>query len=283
MNRLFVIIIIASVFITFNSCVEDDASELIREFQVQDSLQNRIPELLIVKPMENDTTTAPFTISYQVINWDVSEGGRHIQYFINGENKGAIFSPSSFTINKIDTGKKIITLKLARENFITIDIQDEISVIIKPQPTETYALLINNGLGSGNYKAGEVVEIIADLPVEGFRFSTWEGDTEYISDINNDTTTILMPDKNIEVTASYVEIGVSYELEVRPIMQENCDLCHSGLWNPKLLTCDEVSASASTIAERIVDPNNPMPQVGLMPQEKIDVILKWIEQGANCN
>ena len=67
-----------------------------------------------------------------------------------------------------------------------------------------YALLVNNGSGSGQYTAGSVVTITANPPDAGQRFSGWTGAA--VRDANATTTTLTMPAANASVTATYATI-----------------------------------------------------------------------------
>lgn len=67
----------------------------------------------------------------------------------------------------------------------------------------TYKLEVNNGTGDGEYKAGIQVEIVADAAEEGYEFDQWIGDTDQIANIYSDSTYIIMPDSNVEISAAY--------------------------------------------------------------------------------
>ena len=95
---------------------------------------------------------------------------------------------------------------------------------------------------------------------------------------------------------------VSYKNDVQPIFNENCTTsgCHSGT-NPKgnLNLVSSVSyqqlsnsqsgyinttnPSSSLLYSSMKSLNNPMPPNGVLEQCKLDLILKWIEQGAQNN
>ena len=64
-------------------------------------------------------------------------------------------------------------------------------------------LTVNSGKGDGQYKAGTIIAIEADIPPVNMTFDAWTGDTDNIEDINSATTSITMPAKNIIVEATY--------------------------------------------------------------------------------
>ena len=79
-------------------------------------------------------------------------------------------------------------------------------------PAPTYhTLTVSGGTGDGDYIAAWLVEISADAPGGGQAFDQWVGDTAGIADVNAPDTTIVMPDSNAVVTATY---NAAYELTV---------------------------------------------------------------------
>jgi len=70
-----------------------------------------------------------------------------------------------------------------------------------------YTLTVNSGSGDGDYDASEVVDISADAAASGELFDKWTGDVSGIADINDPTTTIVMPESDVEITASYTEVA----------------------------------------------------------------------------
>jgi hypothetical protein len=67
----------------------------------------------------------------------------------------------------------------------------------------TYSALVENGMGSGNYSAGTVININA-TPPNGAVFDKWTGDVAYVANVYDPDTTLTIPDDSIEVVAEYV-------------------------------------------------------------------------------
>lgn len=83
-------------------------------------------------------------------------------------------------------------------------------------PIVQYKLTVVNGNGSGNYQEGTVVQISANTP-EGKQFVSWTGDTQYIQATGLETTFVTMPDQDVTVEATFVEVpavGTRYTLTV---------------------------------------------------------------------
>jgi hypothetical protein len=64
-----------------------------------------------------------------------------------------------------------------------------------------YTLTVVNGSGSGSYASGTVVTIAANAPPSGQYFQSWSGSS--VTNANQPTTTVTMPQGNITVTAGY--------------------------------------------------------------------------------
>ena len=72
---------------------------------------------------------------------------------------------------------------------------------------------------------------------------------------------------------------------VKPIIDNNCVSCHSygGSADHILLTDYNFIKEADNIYDIVNSINTSMPKGGLMPQENINVIEKWFENGASNN
>jgi hypothetical protein len=69
----------------------------------------------------------------------------------------------------------------------------------------TYALAVQGGTGSGNYKKGSQVEIAAEVP-DNRAFVQWIGDIQFLEDPLSPVTVLSMPEKPIEIEAEFESI-----------------------------------------------------------------------------
>jgi Divergent InlB B-repeat domain len=77
----------------------------------------------------------------------------------------------------------------------------------KAQGTTTYTLTVTGGAGGGNYLPGAVVNISADVALNGYpMFDKWVGQTDHVTNINLPNTTITMPFSYATVVATYEAI-----------------------------------------------------------------------------
>ena len=79
---------------------------------------------------------------------------------------------------------------------------------------QTFTLTVNNGYGSGNYSAGDTVDIWSEaIPITS-SFDKWTGDVATMESQDEWHTTLVMPASNIAVTANQKTIGsisINYE------------------------------------------------------------------------
>jgi len=85
------------------------------------------------------------------------------------------------------------------------DYQD-ISINVLDGGQTLYNLTVNYGSGSGDYAQGTVVNISANDAPAGQVFDKWTGDTAYVGDVNAADTTVTMPEDNVSVTATYIDV-----------------------------------------------------------------------------
>jgi len=71
-------------------------------------------------------------------------------------------------------------------------------------PEELYELIVVDGSGSGTYAGGSSVIIQASEAPEGKEFNAWQG--AVVVDSSNKLTTIIMPNSDVTVTATYTDI-----------------------------------------------------------------------------
>ena len=65
-------------------------------------------------------------------------------------------------------------------------------------------LIVNNGSGDGQYPVGHVQAISADPAPSGKKFDRWTGDTQYVANVNEASTTVTMSAANVTLTATYI-------------------------------------------------------------------------------
>lgn len=71
-----------------------------------------------------------------------------------------------------------------------------------------FTLTVNNGSGSGEYPAGQVVTINANPAPFGKVFDGWHGDSQLLDDATKTIANLTMPSRNAEVTAVFNDIDL---------------------------------------------------------------------------
>lgn len=69
-------------------------------------------------------------------------------------------------------------------------------------PTK-FSLTVENGNSSGNYAAGTLVVVSADVPQTGAEFGGWTGDIAILSNPFLPKTTATIPYRAVTITATY--------------------------------------------------------------------------------
>ena len=79
--------------------------------------------------------------------------------------------------------------------------------------TKRYEVTVKDGNGSGEYKAGEKVEVVAEKTKDGQVFSKWDvSDSIEHSDETKETMKLVMPEEDVQIVAKYE--NKQYELTV---------------------------------------------------------------------
>lgn len=146
---------------------------------------------------------------------------------ISGVTNGETYhAPQTVTVTDATSGVKSVTVNgtevtLTDNQFMlgtadgsqTIVAADQagntttVTVTVQAQ-TQSYAVTVRNGTGTGIYRAGDTVEITANAPAGGKQFDGWQvsrgGVT--LADSTSSTTTFTMPERDVEVEATYKDI-----------------------------------------------------------------------------
>ena len=82
-------------------------------------------------------------------------------------------------------------------------------IIVKSadQPVTKFQVTVTGGSGSGSYAPGEKVTIKADAPASGYTFNGWTADGVTLADSSANTTTFVMPEKNVKISANWKSTG----------------------------------------------------------------------------
>jgi len=74
---------------------------------------------------------------------------------------------------------------------------------------------------------------------------------------------------------------ISFAVNIKPIIDNNCLQCHGGIQLPNLSSYAGISANANDIKFEVV--SRAMPQVGSLTEEEIQLISCWVDNGALNN
>ncbi len=121
--------------------------------------------------------------------------------------EGMVFDRWSASVGKFGNGFSASTTFTMPAAAVTV------TAAYKSGSSATFALIVVNGTGSGEYGAGETVAITADDPPSGMIFNAWAGAT--VDNPAATATTLVMPAAATTVTATYrVIVPATYTLTV---------------------------------------------------------------------
>lgn len=141
---------------------------------------------------DGETYHAPQTVTVT----DAMSGVKRVT--INGTE--VTLTDNQFTLGTADGSQTIVAADQAgNTTTVTVTVQAQ---------AQSYAVTVRNGTGTGIYRAGDTVEITANAPAGGKQFDGWQvsrgGVT--LADYTSGTTTFTMPERDVEVEATYKDI-----------------------------------------------------------------------------
>lgn len=127
--------------------------------------------------------------------------GEEVTIIANSPSDGRIFDKWV-----IDSGNPVFADSSQSTTTLTMGTSSAV-VSATYRETQNYAVIVNNGTGSGDYSAGATVAIQASATLEGEDFNKWEVNMGTVT-ISNEYATITyftMPEEDVEITALYGE------------------------------------------------------------------------------
>lgn len=138
----------------------------------------------------------------------------------NGSGSGNYVAGETTTIsaNTPPSGQEFYYWEVNSGNVIIDDIFSAITVLTIGDSSATitatyrniqYELMVINGNGDGFYEAGDTISLVANTPLTGYEFVAWSVNTggPLITDVNESTTTMIMPAGAVSITATYQQIA----------------------------------------------------------------------------
>lgn len=223
--------------------------------------------------------------TYQIAPYyalDVQQGSGAGQY-----QEGALVPVQA----NLPTGDSAFLKWAGDTQFVSQTKSPQTTVLMPAQPVHlvaTYSALpqfklsVFNGVGSGSYLAGTIVNIAPDT-LSGLFFKEWTGDVQHVDDVGKPDAKVTMPAQEVNITATF-EPAVSFANQVFPLIQAKCNSsgCHdAGSNNEDFTYYQNIFAFAHDIKVQVLYDVMP-PFVPLSAQEK-QIIVKWVEQGAQNN
>ncbi|HKK61141.1 MAG TPA: discoidin domain-containing protein, partial [Bacteroidales bacterium] len=110
---------------------------------------------------------------------------------------------NSFSFSPV-SGSKVKIFLTAKNSFDNADLAiHETKILGSTESLATHALAVSSGTGAGSYVAGSDVPVRAAGAPAGQEFDQWTGDISTVEDIYSSSTTVNMPDSDVQLTATY--------------------------------------------------------------------------------
>lgn len=236
--------------------------------------------LLLEVPSANLTPPSGCTTADGSIKAQASGGTEPYQYSVNG---GTAFQASG-EFKNLAAGTYSITVKDANNCSTTLE-----NLTLANSGT---TLKVNEALASGggcktNTGAITVNASGGQAPYQYSSNGTTFGSSATLSNLAAGTYTITVKDAlGCLATKGDVKVlsGVSYETQIKPILQTNCikSGCHDGGSSlPNWSNLATVQSNASNIKTKVL--NGSMPKDGTLTQQQKDLIACWVDDGAPGN
>jgi hypothetical protein len=224
------------------------------------------------------TDATSCSIADGVINVSATQGEEPYEFSLND-----MTGQSSGQFNNLNAG--IYTVKVKDANGCTGFIEN---VAIKAADfTFTTEITADNScLGSNGAVS---VDVTAGNPPYTYRIGNGSfTDNNTFSGLSTGNHSISVKDNigcsvTLSVTVPRGFTGVSWNNEIKPIMENSCALsgCHNGSSRPDLRKFENAKFYAKSIKTKTQD--RSMPRDGVLTQQQIDIIACWVDDGALQN
>ena len=103
----------------------------------------------------------------------------------------------------------VTNINLPETSITMADLNLFIQATYRDKPAGTYSLYVENGTGSGDYQAGEIVMITANTAPIGSVFERWTGQVGNLLFIDDPISFLFMPTADVSLAALYKEVDVT--------------------------------------------------------------------------
>src|SRR6056297_1516892 len=164
-----------------------------------------LPETLIYMSDNDVNIIASYEKVSQKVNLTVTNGtgdgsynpGEKVDIIADPASSGQMFDKWQGQTAGIDN----INLNSTSLFMPATDVK--IYAVYRDKPSEDQTLNVQNGTGSGDYQAGQYIDIQSGTPPAGEMFARWTGQISNVQDVNESKTSIYMPPHEATLVASF--------------------------------------------------------------------------------
>jgi len=224
------------------------------------------------------TDATSCSVADGVINVSAVQGNEPYEFSLNdlpGQQSGEF--------NNLSAGIYTVKLKDAKGCTSTIE---NVTIRASDFTFDANITADNSCLGSNG---SVTIAVTAGNPPYTYRLGNGSfSDVNTFSGLATGNHSISVMDNNncsitLSVTVPRGSSGVSWENEIKPIMENSCALsgCHNGSSRADLRKFENAKFHAKSIKSKTQD--RSMPREGTLTQQQIDIIACWVDDGAPQN
>ncbi|WP_025742139.1 PKD domain-containing protein [Aquimarina pacifica] len=140
------------------------------------------PTAIINSPIDGGLVAPDFQVEFSTYLWDISPGGQHVRYFIDGQEMGSVYEITPIVLEDIADGEHTIELVLAEADGTLTDYTSSITVTVDSAfenlPDTDFSLEYrNNGQAGNSVELKPVFQIVSDaeeaIPYSDFTIRYW--------------------------------------------------------------------------------------------------------------
>jgi len=177
------------------------------------------PTAMIQSPTNGGLVGPDFEIEFSTIKWDISPGGQHVKYFIDGVEKGAIFEIKPIPVSNLLEGEHTIKLALANADGTLFGEPTEITITVDERfnnlPNTPYSVEYQDGSsGASTSELKPILQIVSEaseaVALSDFKIRYWftpENTVGMVANIDYAAVTGTTTTFDAIDTHNYLEIG----------------------------------------------------------------------------
>jgi len=179
------------------------------------------PTVMIQSPTNGGLVGPDFEIEFTTIKWDIAPGGQSIKYFIDGEEKGAVFEVAPIPVSNLPEGEHTIKFALANADGTLFGEPTQITITVDNRinnlPDTPYSVAYrNDSSGASTAELKPIFQIVSEateaVSLSDFKMRYWftpENNAAMVANVDYSAVTGTTTNFDVIDTHTYLEVGFS--------------------------------------------------------------------------